>query len=133
MIAEQTTHLGLPLPHQDNPLEEDVLRLRAALAAIDGKFYALDALLASNDASLDSIQEIVTALKGSVATVSALSASFAAHAGNMNNPHSTTANQIGALSTSARGAVNGVASLDADRQVPYAQMKSAKMHFSANS
>ncbi|WP_165071093.1 hypothetical protein, partial [Desulfovibrio sp. ZJ200] len=36
MPDEKTPHLNLPLPHADNLLEEDVLRLREALALVDG-------------------------------------------------------------------------------------------------
>lgn len=63
MINETTSHLGLPLPHPTNQLSDDVERLRAALNGIDAKFEALDALLQSDDATLDQVQELVTAIK----------------------------------------------------------------------
>lgn len=63
MINETTQHLGLQLPHPTNSLEDDVLRLRSAFNAIDAKFQALDAMLASDDASLNTIQELVDAIK----------------------------------------------------------------------
>jgi hypothetical protein len=40
MPDDTTAHLGLPLPHPDNLLSEDVGRLRDALSAIDGAFDA---------------------------------------------------------------------------------------------
>lgn len=60
---DTTTHLALPLPHPSNSLEDDVLRLRSALGGIDSKFQALDALLQSDDATLDQVQELVNAIK----------------------------------------------------------------------
>ena len=45
MIAD-TTPGGLQLPHPDNKLEEDVLRLRAALMATDAAFANLAELVA---------------------------------------------------------------------------------------
>lgn len=64
VINETTPHLALPLPHPSNSLEDDVLRLRDAFSALDTKIQALDTLLASDDISLDSLQELVTAIKG---------------------------------------------------------------------
>ena len=63
MINETTPHLGLQLPHPSNTLEDDVLRLRSAITAIDTKFQGLDALLLSDDATLDQVQELVNAIK----------------------------------------------------------------------
>lgn len=63
MINETTPHLGLPLPHPSNSLEDDVLRLRTAFGGIDTKFQALDTLLQSDDATLDQVQELVNAIK----------------------------------------------------------------------
>lgn len=63
MIDDRTPHLDLPLPHLNNLLQDDVPRLRAAFSALDTKFQALDTLLQSDDATLDQIQELVTAIK----------------------------------------------------------------------
>ena len=41
MRDEKTTR-GYPLPHIDNPLETDVVRLRSALNAIDGDVSAVE-------------------------------------------------------------------------------------------
>lgn len=71
MIAE-TTPGGLQLPHPDNKLEEDVLRLRAAMLQVDGALAALaqqiatcatDAALANAMATLASS---INALAGQV-------------------------------------------------------------------
>ena len=63
MIDDRTSHLSLPLPHQENFLTGDVWRLREALGTIDAKFQALDTLLESDDATLDAVQELVNAIK----------------------------------------------------------------------
>jgi hypothetical protein len=44
------------------------------------------------------------------------------HTGNTSNPHSVTASQVGAIATSARGAANGVASLDSGGLIPDAEI-----------
>ncbi|POZ60172.1 hypothetical protein [Chromobacterium alticapitis] len=58
-----TPHLNLPLPHPANSLAEDVLRIRDAFTALDQKIASLDALLASDDLNLDTLQELVAAIK----------------------------------------------------------------------
>ncbi|UTH76101.1 hypothetical protein [Chromobacterium sp. IIBBL 290-4] len=58
-----TPHLNLPLPHPANSLAEDVLRIRDAFSALDQKIAGLDALLASDDLNLDTLQELVAAIK----------------------------------------------------------------------
>lgn len=63
MQNDFTPHQSLPLPHPDNDLEGDVIRLRNALSAIDAKFHAIDVLLSSDDVALDEIQELVDAIK----------------------------------------------------------------------
>ena len=71
-IDQLTPGKGLPLPHPDNGLEDDVLRLRQALTAIDSYIAAMEALLASNDPTLDTLQELVTSIKANKTTVDAL-------------------------------------------------------------
>jgi parallel beta-helix repeat protein len=44
------------------------------------------------------------------------------HANKIDNPHGTTATQVGAIPTSDKGAVNGVASLDGSGKVPSTQL-----------
>lgn len=63
MIDDRTSHLDLPLPHINNLLEDDVSRLRQAFTALDDKLEALDALLGSDDATLDTVQELVLSIK----------------------------------------------------------------------
>jgi hypothetical protein len=81
MTIQQTTpHLGLPLPHPDNDLETDVVRLRDALTQVDGAVFSLRSLVASDDVNLDTVQEVVTVLKqaqGSIGNVTALLATKA--------------------------------------------------------
>lgn len=62
-IDQHTPHLNLPLPHPDNLQEDDVLRIRAAFTGIDNKIQAIDSLLASDDINLDTLQELVHAIK----------------------------------------------------------------------
>jgi len=49
MINDRTPHLGLPLPHQDNKLSEDVPRLRESLNRLDAHAQATDKDKASNE------------------------------------------------------------------------------------
>ena len=80
MINDTTAHLGLQLPHPSNELDDDVLRLRSAISGIDAKFALLDALLASGDIDLDTLQELVAAIKGDAASLLAhIGAGDAAH------------------------------------------------------
>ena len=71
-ILQTTPHLGLPLPHPDNSLEDDVPRIRAALAALDRKVEALDTLLHSDDLTLDTVQELVAAIKAARTDIGAV-------------------------------------------------------------
>lgn len=59
---------------------------------------------------------------GAAVAALALLTDVTSHTGRTDNPHSVTAAQAGALATSARGAANGVASLDAGTLVPLAQI-----------
>lgn len=63
MIDDRTENLDLPLPHAENDLAVDVERLRQAITSVDAKFGELDALLQSDDATLDQVQELVAAIK----------------------------------------------------------------------
>lgn len=74
-IDNRTANLNLPLPNVANPLIEDVQRLRDAFIALDTKIHAIDLLLSSDDLSLDSVQEMVNAIKADSAGLSALSSS----------------------------------------------------------
>lgn len=42
MIDQKTTNYQLPLPHPNNLLQDDVLRLRTALTNIDGLLWLLN-------------------------------------------------------------------------------------------
>ena len=78
MTDDRTPALGLQLPHPQNLLEQDVLRLRAAFAAVDSACDTLAGLIDGRvtDAVLSAA---VTALQGSIGnlntTVSFLTAS----------------------------------------------------------
>lgn len=59
----RTTHLNLPLP--GNSLEIDLPRIQQAFTLLDEKIAALDVLLASDDLTLDTMRELVEAIKAS--------------------------------------------------------------------
>lgn len=59
----RTPHLDLPLPCNPDSLEADMPRILAAFRALDAKIEALDTLLASDDVTLDTVQELVAAIK----------------------------------------------------------------------
>ena len=87
MIDDRTPHHNLPLPSPANRLSEDVERLRSSLGMIDAWMASIEGLLTSDDISLDSLQELVTALKsdqsgvaGLVAQMAAITAALAAKA-----------------------------------------------------
>lgn len=102
VIDETTTHLALPLPHPSNSLEDDVLRLRTALNGIDTKLQALDTLLASDDISLDTLQELVTAIKGDAANL-------LAHVGAGGTVHAAaTGSTAGFMSAADKTKLDGV-------------------------
>ena len=63
MIDQKTPNLELPLPHPDNELRDDVVRIRESLTRIDGVAQSLFSLVASDDVNLDTVQEIVAVLK----------------------------------------------------------------------
>lgn len=51
MIDQRTTNLALPLPHPDNWIDEDVVRLRGAFALLD-HHLSLDAFISGLNAGL---------------------------------------------------------------------------------
>lgn len=72
MTQTATAHLGLPLPATDGTLEVDVVRIRTAFNLLDAKIADLDTLLFSDDLDLDSVQELVAALKSAQGTLGAI-------------------------------------------------------------
>lgn len=72
MIDERTEHLNLTLPHPDNSLADDVMRMRTAFADLDTKISQIDFLLGSDDPLLDQVQELVNAIKDNRDTIDAL-------------------------------------------------------------
>lgn len=101
-----TPHLSLPLPHPDNLLQEDVLRIRDALTALDTKIAALDTLLNSDDLTLDSVQELVGAIKAARTELGTINALVAGQLADQNSAIATqladqnaaVAQQLAALS-----------------------------------
>lgn len=77
MIDDLTPHLALALPHPDNDLADDVLRLRAALLGLDSKLAILDALLESDDIDLDEFRELARAIRANRTDIAGLLASKA--------------------------------------------------------
>lgn len=71
-MNDLTPHLRLPLPHPANDLESDVQRLRDALQGVDSHLALIDQLLSSDDMSLDSVQELVDAIKAARGDMTAL-------------------------------------------------------------
>lgn len=78
MTDDRTPALGLQLPHPQNLLEQDVLRLRAAFAAVDSACDTLAALIEGRVTDTE-LAAAVAALQGSIGnlntTVSFLTAS----------------------------------------------------------
>ncbi|MDR2164576.1 MAG: hypothetical protein LBO79_02885 [Zoogloeaceae bacterium] len=74
MHDEKTLHLELPLPHPHNDLEIDILRLRAALGQLDAHLSGIDALLSVDNEDLDTLHEIVEAVKLAHEDIAALNA-----------------------------------------------------------
>ena len=79
-----TPHLSLPLPHPDNSLAEDVIRIRDAFTVLDQKIAALDTLLTSDDLTLDSVQELVGAIKAARTEIGAVNALVASQLATQN-------------------------------------------------
>lgn len=67
MIDEKTAHLKLPLPHADNLLEDDVERLRAALAGVDAKSEEVDGIVATLDTTLKTVRQSAAEAAGKAA------------------------------------------------------------------
>ena len=63
MIDQRTPHFGFRLPHPNNALNEDVLRLRTSLGGIDDMLNWATQLLTSDDPILGKMQALVTAAK----------------------------------------------------------------------
>lgn len=57
MIDEKTTYLKLPLPHPDNLLEDDVLRLRETLQGLDANAKTQDDALKAQSDGLQGVEE----------------------------------------------------------------------------
>jgi len=115
MIDDRTSFLDLPLPHEDNDLDVDVVRLRSAFTTLDGA-------IASLSADVESLQGLVPTdladqLSAITGDIAALQSAIATAQGDI----SDNASAIAALQA-MRGAANGLASLDASSLVPVTQI-----------
>lgn len=109
LTNETTAHLGLTLPHPTNALEDDVLRLRSALNAIDAKFAQVDATLASNDPSLDTLQEVVNVLKSVAADLGTVTEDLVDHIGAGGNVHAAATGTVaGFMPAADKAKLDGV-------------------------
>ncbi|WP_256077654.1 hypothetical protein [Massilia sp. YIM B04103] len=106
MIDQKTSYLHLPLPHPDNELKDDVLRLRDCLAGLDGAILALRGLVASDDVNLDTIQEIVMVLKGAQGDIGSITALLATKANKFEVVESMNAIQAALALKAAKADVN---------------------------
>ncbi|UTY60405.1 hypothetical protein [Massilia sp. erpn] len=66
MITQKTTYLGLPLPHPDNPLGVDVLRLRDAFVALDEALKKIELILNSDNSSIVSFKDLLVEIDSKV-------------------------------------------------------------------
>lgn len=109
MIDDRTAHLNLPLPHADNTLTDDVSRLRATIDA-------LDALLSSDDPTLDTTQERVAAIKALRTDLAALDTALSgrvtdldiALSGQVTTLQYSISDQISDLQTTVNGQISAL-------------------------
>lgn len=69
MIDNTTAHLGLPLPHETNLLEDDCPRIAQAFTRLDEHAEKTDVALAARKDQADATDAAVTALQGRVTTL----------------------------------------------------------------
>lgn len=115
MIDDKTTNLLLPLPHADNAMSDDVVRLRQALTSIDSELQlkstaaditaAVNALVGAAPGALNTLVELAAAI-GNDAN---FSASVAAHIGAGGAAHSIVTTLVaGFMSASDKTKLDGV-------------------------
>lgn len=68
MQNDQTPGMGLPLPHPDNKLQDDVLRLRAALADVDTAYAAMQQAIAGKVSQQD-YDAAISQMNGAIANL----------------------------------------------------------------
>lgn len=115
MIDDRTGFLGLPLPHEDNELDVDVVRLRSAFTALDEALELLSTDVdALNTAVPPNLIDQISGLNGDIASlhgaIAIAQSALADHASSI------------ASLTGMRGSASGLASLDANALVPVAQI-----------
>jgi len=77
---DYTPSLALPLPHPENDLGEDVIRLRDSLTKIDAALSKINVILASDDVNLDTLQEVVSVLKAAQGDIGGITSLLATKA-----------------------------------------------------
>ncbi len=111
MTDDRTSFLDLPLPHEENFLDADVLRLRTALTSLDSAISSL-----TDDVTALAIlvpSNLPDKLSGLSSDVSDLETTLMSVQSDVN----THGSAISALE-GARGAANGICDLNASRLVP---------------
>lgn len=86
--------------------DQTATEILAALLTVDGSGSGLDADL----------------LDGQEGSFYASSNSLSSHTNNTNNPHNVTAVQVGAIPVTEKGAIAGIATLDAGGKIPVSQL-----------
>lgn len=118
IVDDRTPHLNLPLPHETNELDTDVIRIRAAFTSVDTAVKALNDGVAGLRTDLTAIQdEVLLLLQPIEASVASLQASM----GSANTKIAGLETQV-AAHAALRGAANGLATLDANALVPLTQL-----------
>lgn len=114
-IDNRTPNLSLPLPHPDNFLGDDVLRVRDAFGAIDASIH-------QNDVDLS--EHAGNTLNPHGVTKSQVGLGSCDNTSDANKPvSSATQTALNAkIDLDQKGSANGVATLDASSKVPAAQL-----------
>jgi len=114
-------------PEYENFLQflQDYVDTAIANIEISGGSPIASATVSGRVKTSSTVADPIVPLASEVTTSLTLKADLSAltsHTGNTSNPHVVTAGQVGAIATSARGAVNGVASLDSSGLIPDSQI-----------
>ncbi len=78
IIDERTPALALPLPHPENDIGDDVLRLRAALIGVDTQIDQVIQTLQSGNPDVTTFEDIVSVLSAHQLSLTNLSDALAA-------------------------------------------------------
>ena len=120
--------------HNDLYYTESEVDSKLSGAEQNAKQYTdnkVSALVNGAPETLDTLKELAEAMTNNsdaIESLEAIAASKASatdltsHSSNKSNPHGVTAAQVGAISTSEKGASSGVATLGADGKIPASQL-----------